>query len=394
MWSNQTKKGENMKKWTAALSMFAVISSATAAMADITIGVTIATTGPAASLGIPEKNGLEFAPKTIAGQKVKFVVYDDASDTTTAVQNTKRLISESNVDLIIGPSTTPNALAMVDLATEAKTPMISLASGKPIVVPIEKRKWIFKMTANDEIAVGAMVNHMVKSGVKTVAAVATDDPYGEAKLKPFNELTAKHGIKVLMIEKFKKTDTSATAQILKIMSAKPDAVFIVAAGTPSAMPHTALFERGYKGKVYQSDGAANSDFLRVGGKALEGGLVSASPVLVAEQLPKGYPNREEALKFAKAYEGKFGPRSTFASHMWDALKLVEAVVPKALKKGKPGTPEFREALRDAIESAHVKGAYAVFNFSPTDHSGVDVTGIAMLKIVNGKWKLEDYAKFK
>jgi len=381
-----------MKKWVAALGTLAVMCVATAAVADITIGVNISTTGPAASLGIPEKNALAFAPTTIAGQKVKFVVYDDATDTTTAVQNAKRLITEDNVDLFIGPSTTPNSLAVVDVATDAKTPMISLASASPIVNPIDKRKWIFKVTANDEIAVSAMVNHMVKHGVKTAAAIATDDPYGEAKIKPFKELTAKHGIKVLLVEKFKKNDTSATAQVLKIMSAKPDAVFVVAAGTPSAMPHVALIERGYKGKVYQSDGAANSEFLKVGGKALEGGYVSASPVLVAEQLPNNYPNKASALKFVTAYEGKFGPRSTFASHMWDALHIVEAAVPKALKAGKPGTPQFRAALRDAIEQTKgYKGAYAVFNMSPTDHSGVDVTGIAMLKIENGKWKLDDYA---
>jgi branched-chain amino acid transport system substrate-binding protein len=183
--------------------------------------------------------------------------------------------------------------------------------------------------------------------------------------------------------------------VLKATSGKPDAVYVVAVGTPAAMPHLALIDRGYKGKIYQSHGTANSDFLRVGGKALEGSFLPASAVLVAEQLPAGYPTKDEALKFAKAYEAKFGPRSTFAAHMWDSLKIIEAVVPKALKAGKPGTPEFRAALRDGLEATKgLKGAYSVFNMSPTDHSGVDQTGIAMLKIENGKWKLEDYAKFK
>ncbi|MBT0653453.1 ABC transporter substrate-binding protein [Geomobilimonas luticola] len=375
--------------------MVTLLFTATVAMADITIGVNLSTTGPAASLGIPEKNALAFAPKTIAGQNVKLVVYDDASDTTTAVQNTKRLVSENKVDLIIGSSTTPCSLAMVDVAAGAKTPMLSVASASAIVAPVDaKRKWAFKVSANDDIYAAAMVAHMVKKGVKSVGVIAVDDPYGESNTQEYVKLAKKYGIKTQSIEKFKKTDTSVTAQVLKLMSGKPDAMFIVAVGTPAALPHTALVERGYKGKIYQTGGAANADFLRVGGKALEGSFLPASPVLVAEQLPNGYPTKAEALKFAKAYEGKYGPRSTFASHIWDALKIVEAAVPKALKKAKPGTPEFRQALRDAIETTKgYNGAYAVFNMSPTDHSGVDQRGMSVIKIENGKWKLEDHAKF-
>jgi branched-chain amino acid transport system substrate-binding protein len=384
-----------MKRMTVVLAMLAIVLSAAVAMADITVGVVLSTTGAAASLGIPEKNSLAFAPKTIAGEKVKYVVYDDATDATNTVQSVKRLISEDKVDIIIGPSTTPTSLAVLDVAAEAKTPMLSLGSASPIVNPAEKRKWIFKPTANDDITAKAMVAHMVKHGVKSVAVIAVDDPYGEANTKEYEKLAEKNGINTLTVEKYKKSDTSVTAQVLKATSGKPDAVYVVAVGTPAAMPHLALIDRGYKGKIYQSHGTANSDFLRVGGKALEGSFLPASAVLVAEQLPAGYPTKDEALKFAKAYEAKFGPRSTFAAHMWDSLKIIEAVVPKALKAGKPGTPEFRAALRDGLEATKgLKGAYSVFNMSPTDHSGVDQTGIAMLKIENGKWKLEDYAKFK
>lgn len=382
-----------MKRFISCSTMGAMCLMSSVAMADITIGVDISTTGPASSLGIPQKNALEFAPKTIAGQKIKYVVYDDATDTTTAVQNIKRLISDDKVDLIIGPSTTPTTMSVVEIATEAKVPMISMASASPIVKPVEKRKWIFKVTANDDVMASVMVDHMVKHGIKSVAIIATDDPYGESNITAFADIAGKQGIKTLTIEKFKKNDTSATAQVLKVISSKPDAVYVIAAGTPSAMPHSALIERGYKGKVYQSHGAANSDFLRVGGKALEGGFIPASPVLVAEQLPKDFINREESIKFVKAYEAKFGPRSTFAAHMWDSLEYLKIAVPKALKVAKPGTAEFRSALRDAIESiTNHKGAYALFNLSATDHSGADPKGMAMIRIENGAWKLEDYTK--
>ena len=377
-----------MKKRMVLLAALAVASTATVAFADITIGVDVSATGPASSLGIPEKNALEFAPKTIAGEKIKYVVYDDATDTTTTVQNIKRLITDDKVDVIIGPSTTPTTMSVVDIANDAKVPLISMGSASPIVQPVEKRKWIFKVTANDDIMASVMVDHMAKQGIKSVSIIATDDPYGESNIKAYNDFANKKGIKTLTTEKFKKNDTSATAQVLKVISGKPDAVYIIAAGTPSAMPHTALIERGYKGKVYQSHGAANSDFLKVGGKALEGSFLPASPVLVAEQLPNSFPNKESSLKFVKAYEGKFGPRSTFAAHMWDSLELLKLAIPKALKAGKPGTAEFRSALRDAIESTKgYKGAYGVFTLSATDHSGADPAGMAMIKIENGKWKL-------
>ena len=384
-----------MKKAALVTASFATFFCSTVAMADITIGVNLSTTGPAASLGIPEKNALSFAPKTIAGQKVRYVVYDDASDTTTAVQNVKRLVSENRVDLILGPTTTPTSLAVVDVAADAKTPMLAVASASAIASPVDaKRRWVFKVTANDDIYASAMVAHMVKKGVKKVAVIATDDPYGEANTKEYMKIAQKYGIKTLTIEKFKKTDTSVTAQVLKAMGGKPDAVFIVAVGTPAAMPHVALVEHGFRGKIYQTGSAANADFLRVGGKSVEGAFLPASPVLVAEQLPKGYPTKDEALRFVRAYEGKFGPRSTFASHVWDAVKVIEAAVPKALKTARPGTPQFREALRHAIEETKgLKGAGAVFTLSASDHSGVNHLGMSVLRIDKGTWKLEDYARF-
>jgi branched-chain amino acid transport system substrate-binding protein len=386
-----------MKQFIYGLCMLSVIGTAIAAEADITIGVNLSTTGPGASLGIPEKNAVTaFGPKVIAGQKVNYVIYDDASDSTAAVQNVKRMISENKIDVLIGPSITTNSLAVIDVMAESRTPMLCLASASAIISPMNaKHKWIFKVTANDDVYAVAMVKHMVKHGVKTVSVIATDDPYGESNTKAYKAIADRMGIKTLTVEKFKRNDTSVTAQVLHSLKGNPDAVFVVAVGTPSALPHRTLVERGYKGKIYQTGGAANADFLRVGGKAVEGGYLPASPVLVAEQLPNGYPTKAEALKFTKAYESKFGPRSTFASHVWDALNVIEAAVPKALKSAKPGTEKFREALRAVIENTKgYKGALAVFNLSPTDHSGVNELGMAMIKIENGAWKLDDYAKFK
>jgi branched-chain amino acid transport system substrate-binding protein len=384
-----------MKQFLAGISICAVMAIGTAAQADITIGVNLSSTGPAASLGIAEKNAISFGPSVIAGQKVRYVIYDDTTDTTAAVQNVKRLVLEEKVDMLIGPSTSPTCSAVIEAVAASKTPMIQLSPGPATISATdEKRRWIFNAPANTTIYATAMVKHMIKKGVKTVSVIAVDDAYGETSTVAYKSLSEPKGIKTLAVEKYKRTDTSATAQVLHAMQGNPDAIFIASAGTPAALPHLALIERGYKGKIYQSGGAANAEFLRVGGKALEGSYMLAPPVVVGEQLPDGYPTKTEALKFIKAYEAKFGPRSMFASLAWDALKIMEAAVPKALKNGQPGTEKFRAALRDAIEGTRgLKGAGSVFTMSPTDHSGVNQFGMSLMKVENGKWKLEDHADF-
>lgn len=381
-----------MKRLVTVMSMLSLLAVTATAGAEITIGVNLSTTGPAASLGIPEKNTISaFAPTTIGGEKVRFIVLDDASDTTAAVQNVKRLISEDHIDLLIGTTITPTSLAIINVVAESKTPMISPASGSAIILPMDaKRRWIFKTPPNDDVYNTATVNHMVKKGVKTVSVIAVDDAYGESNTQAYKILADQKKIKTLQIVKFKRTDTSTTAQALRVMKDNPDAVYIVASGTPAAMPHRELVERGYKGKIYQTGGAANSDFLRVGGKALEGSFISASPILVAEQLPDGYPTKKAAHEFLKAYEPKFGPRSIFACEVWDELKLLEVIIPKALKVAKPGTEKFRAALRDAMEGIRqFRGAFAMYTLSPTDHNGVDQIGMALIRVENGTWKLED-----
>ena len=385
-----------MKRFVVSMSVVAVMAAAGAAQAEIVIGVNLSMTGPAASLGIAEKNAISFGPAVIAGEKVRYVIYDDGTDTTKAVQNVKRLTSEDKVDVMIGPTTSPTSMAVVGVAAESKTPMIQLSPGPVAISAADaNRRWIFNAPPSDDVYAAALVEHMVKKGVKSVAVIALDDAYGENCVNAFKKLSEPKGIKIQTIEKYKRADTSATAQVLHALQGKPDAVYIAASGTPGALPHVALIERGFKGKIYQSGGSANSEFLRVGGKAVEGSFILAPPVLAAEQFPDKYPGKKEALEFVKAYEGKFGPRSMFAGLAWNALKVIEAAVPKALKSGKPGTEQFRVAMRDAIEKTKgFKAAGAVITMTPTDHTGINQLGICLVKVENAKWKLEHHAEFK
>lgn len=374
------------------LLIAALCATALSAWADVNVGVTISATGPAASLGIPEKNTISLMPKTIGGQKINYIVLDDASDTTAAVNNTRKLIAENKVDVILGSTTTPASLAMIDVAAEAQTPMISVAASARIIEPMDaKKKWVFKTPQNDIMMSLAIAEHMAANGVKSVAFIGFSDAYGEGWSQEFAKAAELKKIKVVANERYARTDTSVTGQALKIMAAKPDAVLVAGSGTPAALPQKTLKERGYAGKMYQTHGVANADFLRVGGKDVEGTFLPAGPVLVAEQLPAANPVKKSALAYVAAYEAAYGKGSvsTFGAHAWDAGLLMSSAVPVALKKAQPGTPEFRAALRDALEQTKdVAGAHGVFTMSATDHLGLDQRARVMVKIENGAWKYQ------
>ena len=372
------------------LALVAALVASALAHADINVGVTVSATGPAASLGIPEKNTIALMPKTIAGQKINYIVLDDASDTTAAVNNTRKLISENKVDVILGSTTTPNSLAMIDVAAENQTPMISMAASARIVEPVDaKKRWVFKTPQNDIMMSLAIAEHMAANGVKTVGFIGFSDAYGEGWYQEFAKAAELKKLQIVANERYARTDTSVTGQTLKLMSAKPDAVLVAGSGTPAALPQKSLKERGYAGKVYQTHGVANADFLRVGGKDVEGTFLPAGPVLVAEQLPAANPVKKSAMAYVSAYEaanGK-GSVSTFGAHAWDTGLLMAAAVPVAPKKAQPGTPEFRAALRDALEQIkELPGAHGVFNMTANDHLGLDQRARVMVKVENGAWK--------
>ena len=374
------------------LAFAAALLASALAQADINVGVTLSATGPAASLGIPEKNTIALMPKNIAGEKINYIVLDDASDTTAAVSNTRKLISENKVDIILGSTTTPASLAMIDVVAEAQTPMISIAASARIVEPQDaKKRWVFKTPQNDIMMSLALAEHMANAGVKTVAFIGFSDAYGEGWFNEFSKAAELKKLRIVGNERYARNDTSVTGQVLKIMSTKPDAVLVAGSGTPAALPQKTLKERGYAGKMYQTHGVANADFLRVGGKDVEGTFLPSGPVLVAAQLPATHPVRKSAMAYVDAYEAAYGKGSvsTFGAHAWDAGLLMSAAVPQALKKAKPGTVEFRAALRDSLETVRdMPGAHGIFSMSPTDHLGLDQRGRVMVKIENGAWKYQ------
>ena len=362
--------------------------AAGAARADLTLGVSLPLTGPASGLGIPMKNYFALWPQTVAGEKINLIILDDATDPTNGARNAKRFVTEDKVDVIMGSAATPVAIAMADIAAEAKTVQLMFS---PAQLPPGKDHWSFRLPQSNSVMSHAMIEHMKKQGVKTVGFLGYTDAYGEGWLKDFSALADKNGIKVTAVERFARPDTSVTAQALKLVAANPDAILIVASGSGAAMPHKGVVERGFKGKIYQTHAAATRDLMRVGGKDVEGAYVVSGPAVIAEQLPDAHPSKKLAIDFVQKYEKAYGAgnRNQFAAHAYDTLIVLEKVVPIARQKGKPGTPEFRAALRDAIEGmGRTLFSHGVMNWTKDDHWGfTNETGV-MLKVVNGDWKVE------
>ena len=364
--------------------------ASTAALAQMKIGVIASSTGPTAVVGIPQKNSAALLPKKIGDLTIEYLVFDDASDATQTVILVKKLLSEHRIDALIGPSGSPNSVSVVPFMAEAGTPMLAPVGATAVVLPMDdKKRWVFKTTQNDPLICEALVGHMVKAGVKTVGFIGFNDPYGESWHAVFDAQAQKAGIKVVANERFLRTDSSVTGQVAKLMAARPDAVLVGAAGGPTVLPQITLFDAGYKGRVYQTHGAATPDFLRLGGAKVEGTVLAASLMLVLPEMPDSVPSKAIALEYINAYEKMYGAKpATFGANVYDAGLLLTRAVPEAARRGKPGTPEFRAALRDALEGTReLVGTQGVYNMSPADHSGFDERGRVLITVKDGNWRL-------
>ena len=357
------------------------------ALADVTVGISLPLTGPASGLGIPMQNYFKLWPTTIAGEKLNVIILDDATDPTKGVQNARKFVTEDKVDIIIGSAATPVAAPMAEVAMESGT--VQLAAS-PVGLPPGKDAWTFRLPQSNDVMAVAVISLMKKQGVKTIGFLGYTDAYGELWLKAITAEGEKHGIKVIATERFARTDTGVTAQALKLSAANPDAMLVVASGSGAAMPQKAIVERGYKGKIYQTHAAATKDLMRIGGKDVEGTFVVSGPAVVGDLLPDNHPSKKVAMDFVAKYDKAYGAgtHNQFAGHAYDAWTVLEKTVPVALKKAKPGTKEFRAALKDAIESmGRTVFAHGIMNWSATDHWGyLPETGV-MLVVKNGDFAL-------
>lgn len=358
------------------------------ALADITVGVILGVTGPGASIGVPYRNAVLLLPKTLGGQTVRYVLLDDATDPTNAAKNARKLIAEEKIDVLFGSSSVPASTQIAQIAAETKTPHVSLS---PIALPPEKLQWTFIIPQPVPLMMGAVVDHMKAQGTKTIGYIGFSDSWGDLVLRGVEQHAGPAGMTIVASERYARADTSVVGQVLKILLAKPDAVVIGGSGTGGALPHVALVERGYKGRIYHNHGTVNREFMKIGGKNVEGAIAPTGPMMVAEDLPDSNPIKRVAVDFVKRYETAYGEgsRNAFAGYAYDGYLLLEAAVRRALAKSPPGTAEFRDQLRDALESSKdIVGTHGVYSMSAKDHNGgLDARARVLVQVENGAWRL-------
>lgn len=372
------------KSWIGA-GLVAGLAAGTAS-AQITIGISIAATGPQASLGVHYKNAFELMPKTIAGEAVKFIILDNASDATNAARNGRKLVTEDRVDVLMGSNGVPATMALAQVANESKTPLVTLS---PAILTPENFNWVFIVPQPTELMMDAVARDVKKRNLKTLGYIGFSDGWGDLVLKATESHAAAGGYRLVTNERYARNDTSVVGQVLKIIAANPDGVIVGGSGTGGALPQIALRERGYKGPIYHNHGTVNAEFIKVGGKLAEGAIAPTGPVVVADELPDGYATKALGVEFMKRYEAKFNlGRNAFAAYSYDAVLVVEAAAKEALKKAKPGTAEFRAAMRDALENVkNVVGTHAVYSMSPSNHNGMDERARVLVEVRDGQWRL-------
>lgn len=366
------------------------LGTALSVQAQVKIGVITSATGPTAFVGIPQKNTATLLPTKIGDLTVEYISYDDASDSTQTVQLTRKLLSEFSIDAMIGPSGSPNAMGVLQFMAEAKTPMLAPVGTGAVVLPMDDQKrWVFKAHPNDDVISDGLIEAMIKRGVKTVGFIGYNDPYGEVWYKTFAPMAEKAGLKIVANERYSRQDTSVTGQVLKLIAAKPDAVLVAGVAAGAALPHMQLVDSGYKGTIFHTHGSATGAFIKIGGAKVEGALVVGPLLLVIDEIPDSVPTKKVALEYLTKYEKQFGSRPPiFGAGVWDSGLLLQHAIPAAAKKGKPGTPEFRAALRDALEATHdLVTSQGVVNMTPQDHSGYDKRGRVLMMVKNGKFVL-------
>ena len=383
-----------MKNSIVAAAVAASVGFATAAQAEITVGFITSQSGPGSSIGVLYDRGMKAAVEyagSIGAEKIKLIQLDDGSDPSAATRNARKLVEESKVDLLIGTATAASTSAMVPIANELKVPLIAIS---PISVAANEAgdRWAIVMPQPPTLMVKVVVDRMKRDGVKQFAYIGFSDAWGDLVYNGAQKPAEADGLKILTNERYARTDTSVTGQVLKMMAAKPDAVLLGGAATQGALPPLALAERGYKGPLYGTPALLNTDFIRVGGKAVEGVQVSAGPVIVAEQLPDSHFSKKMSMDFRAAYQKANGmPTSDgFSAYSFDAWLVFLDAAKRAMATGaKPGTPEFRVALKNAIFSTKdLVGTHAIYNYKPSDSYGVDERALVMVRLVNGQWKYE------
>ena len=375
-----------------ALAAMVTTLSGLAAKAEIVVGVVTSQSGPVSSIGLPYLKGI-LAGQTfigeVGGEKFRVIILDDASDPSNASKFARKLIEEDHADVLLGTAGSPGTNAMIAVATELKTPMIAIApvGGAP---KVDGKTWAVCTVQPPSDMVGVVVDYIAKTQAKNIGYIGFSDAWGDLVYNNLVKSGEPDGLKITSNERYARADTSITSQSLKLVATHPDAVMVGGSGTAGALAYTALSERGFKGPIYSTPAVINPDFVRLAGNAAEGTIVSAGPITVVTQLPDSNPSKAVGMAFRDAYQKANGAElhDNFSAYAFDGWLVMADSAKRVLAGGaKPGTPEFRSALRDAIYATkEVVGANGVYTYTDASIFGTDRRALVLVKLEKGEWK--------
>jgi branched-chain amino acid transport system substrate-binding protein len=382
----------NMRRIALALTAVAGLAfGATAASAqDITVGFVTSLSGAASSIGLNYEKGINAAyayQSEVGGHKINLIKLDDGSDPSAATQDARKLAQQNHVDLMIGTSSAPGTNAMLTVAGELKVPFIGI-SPVSLPIPASGHPWGIAVPQTPNLMVKVIADRMKREDIKTVGFIGFTDSWGDLVYNGAKAAEKVGDPEVTSNERYARTDTSVTAQALKVISTKPDALLDGGSATQAALPLLEMRKFGFKGNFYGTPALLNRDFVRIGGEAAEGVQVSAGPVIVTSQLPDSHFAKKIGTSFHDIFRQVNNAEADdgFSGYSFDGWLIFLNAAKVALKTAQPGTPEFQEALMQAIYAdKDLAGVHAIYNFTPNSYYGVDERSLVVVKLVGGKW---------
>jgi branched-chain amino acid transport system substrate-binding protein len=372
-----------------AASVAVTLAASAAHPADITVGFVTSLSGPASSIGLNYDKGMKAAyayQNAVGGKAIRLIKLDDGSDPSAATQNARKLVEQDHVDFMLGTSSAPGTNAMLTVANELKVPFAAIS---PVNLPLPTgQPWGIAMPQTPALMVKVIADRMKRDGIKTAGYIGFSDSWGDLVYNGAKAAEKDGAVTITTNERYARTDTTVTAQALKVIATRPDAMLDGGSATQAALPMLELRKLGFKGSFFGTPALLNRDFVRIGGQAAEGVQVSAGPVIVTAQLPDSHFAKQIGATFHEVFKKENGADADdgFSGYAFDAWVIFLKAAEVALMHAEPGTQEFRQALMDAIYANHdVTGVHAVYNFSPKSYYGVDERSLVVVKLVNGNW---------
>ena len=288
---------------------------------EITVGVFNATTGVYAFGGVPIQNAMRLAIEQAntqgfpGGMKIRIVEGDTAGEKGQTITLINQFARRDKAVLLLGPTTSVEAVSGAPVSNDLKIPMISTSSSAEI---LDAGPWSFKVGAQATQTTGRLGKYSVeKLGVKRALLVFDQGNEGYiAQKNAMRDAMKANGAQIVGEEGIQAADSNFLPLATKIASQQPDAVFIAAPAELSANFFIQLLQAGVDPKTRFMGPAslASQGFIKSGGKAVEGAYVvadyaatSANPVNAA---------------FTQAYKARYG----VAPDNWAAMGYSTALI--------------------------------------------------------------------